>query len=50
MKLEQKAEPLELILPRKAVQEIIKLLGDTDDEVSFELTPTRCVSASATSN
>jgi DNA polymerase-3 subunit beta len=38
MKLEQKADPLELILPRKAVQEIIKLLADTDDEVSFELT------------
>ena len=25
-------------MPRKAVQEIIKLLGETDDEVSFELT------------
>ena len=37
MKLEQKAEPLDLILPRKAIQEIVKLLGDTDDEVSFEL-------------
>lgn len=38
MKMAQKSEPLELILPRKAVQEIIKLLGDTEDEVSFELT------------
>jgi DNA polymerase-3 subunit beta len=38
MKLAQKAEPLELILPRKAVQEIVKLLGDNEDEVSFELT------------
>ena len=39
MKLEQKADPLDLILPRKAVQEIVKLLADTDDEVSIELTP-----------
>ena len=37
MKLEQKAEALDLILPRKAIQEIVKLLGDSDDEVSFEL-------------
>ena len=27
----------EVILPRKAVLELIKLLGDTDDEVDFEL-------------
>ncbi len=38
MKLAQKVELLELILPRKAIQEIVKLLVDTDDEVSFELT------------
>jgi DNA polymerase-3 subunit beta len=37
MKLEQKAEAIDLILPRKAIQEIVKLLGDTDEEVSFEL-------------
>jgi len=37
MTLEQTVEPLELILPRKAVQEIVKLLGDNDEEVSFEL-------------
>ena len=38
MKLAQKVEPLELILPRKAIQEIVKLLADTDDVASFELT------------
>ena len=41
MTLAQKAEPLELILPRKAVQELIKLLGDGDDNVTLELAPTQ---------
>lgn len=38
MQLPAKAEALEVILPRKAVQEIVKLLGDSDDEASLELT------------
>src|SRR3972149_1973329 len=36
-KLQQKADLQEGILPRKAVQEIVKLLNDSDDEVSVEL-------------
>jgi len=36
-KLQQKADLQEVILPRKAVQEIVKLLNDSDDEVSVEL-------------
>lgn len=39
MKIQQKTDPLEVILPRKAVQELIKLLNDNDDEVVIELTP-----------
>jgi DNA polymerase III subunit beta len=38
MKLQQKTEPQEVIMPRKAVQELIKLLNDNDDEVAIELT------------
>ncbi len=38
IKLTQKAEFQEVILPRKTVQELIKLLSDTDDEVSVEFT------------
>jgi DNA polymerase-3 subunit beta len=37
MKLRQKAESHEVILPRKAVQELVKLLNDTEDEVSVEI-------------
>jgi DNA polymerase-3 subunit beta len=37
MKLSQTVEPLEVILPRKAVQELVKLLGDSDHDVSIEL-------------
>ena len=39
MKLAKAVEPLEVILPRKAVQELIKLLSDGDDEVNIELSP-----------
>jgi DNA polymerase-3 subunit beta len=39
MKLSQSAEPLEVILPRKAVQELIKLLNDSDDDLAVELSP-----------
>jgi DNA polymerase-3 subunit beta len=35
------AEPLEVILPRKAVQELVKLLGDTEEEVKLDLTATQ---------
>ena len=38
MKLQQKTEPQEVIMPRKAVQELIKLLNDNDEEVAIELT------------
>lgn len=38
IKMQERKEPQELILPRKAIQELIKLLKDTDDEVSIELT------------
>ncbi len=41
MKLSQTVEPLEVILPRKAVQELVKLLGDSDDDVSIELAATQ---------
>ncbi len=41
MKLSKTADPLEVILPRKAVQELIKLLNDSDDDVSVELSPTQ---------
>jgi len=35
------AGALEVILPRKAVQELVKLLGDTEEDLSLELTPTQ---------
>lgn len=38
MKLQQKTETQEVIMPRKAVQELIKLLNDNDEEVAIELT------------
>ena len=41
MKLQQKTEPQEVIMPRKAVQELIKLLNDNDEEVAIELTPSQ---------
>ena len=41
MKLSQAVDPLEVILPRKAVQELVKLLNDSDDDVSVELAPTQ---------
>jgi DNA polymerase III subunit beta len=41
MKLQQKTEPQEVIMPRKAVQELIKLLNDNEDEVAIELTPSQ---------
>ena len=40
-KLQQKSELQEVILPRKAVQEIVKLLNDSDEEVSVELAPSQ---------
>lgn len=39
--LEQKSELQEVILPRKAVQELVKLLSDSDDEVNIELAPSQ---------
>lgn len=41
IKLPQKTEPQEVIMPRKAVQELIKLLNDNDEEVAIELTPSQ---------
>jgi DNA polymerase-3 subunit beta len=41
MKLSQPVDALEVILPRKAVQELVKLLNDSDDEVSVELAQTQ---------
>ncbi len=41
MKLQQKAEAHEVIMPRKAVQELIKLLNDNEEEVVIELTPSQ---------
>ena len=38
LKQQQKSESQELILPRKAVQELVKLLTDTDNDVDIELT------------
>ena len=38
IKMQEKKELLEVILPRKAIQEIVKLLKDNEDEVSIELT------------
>lgn len=38
IKLQQKVIAHEIILPRKAVQELIKLLSDSEDEVSAEFT------------
>lgn len=38
-KLRQKSDLQEVILPRKAVQEIVKLLNDSEEEVSVELAP-----------
>lgn len=39
--LEQKSELQEVILPRKAVQELVKLLSDSEDEVNVELAPSQ---------
>ncbi len=40
--LEKKAPShQEIILPRKAVQEIVKLLGETDDKVGLNISPTQ---------
>ena len=39
--LEQKSELQEVILPRKAVQELVKLLSDSEDEVNVELSPSQ---------
>lgn len=39
--LQQKSELQEVILPRKAVQELVKLLSDSDDEVNVELAPSQ---------
>jgi len=35
--LEGTHEPMEVILPRKAIIELVKLLGDNDDEVTIDL-------------
>ena len=40
-KLQQKADLQEVILPRKAVQEVVKLLNDSDEEVGVELAPSQ---------
>ena len=40
-KLQQKSDLQEVILPRKAVQEIVKLLNDSEEEVSVELGPSQ---------
>ena len=40
-KLQQKSDLQEVILPRKAVQEIVKLLNDSDEEISVELAPSQ---------
>ena len=40
-KLQQKSDLQEVILPRKAVQEIVKLLNDSEEEVSVELAPSQ---------
>lgn len=37
--LKKRGEAREVILPRKAVQELVKLLNDVEDEVSMELAP-----------
>lgn len=37
--LQQKSELQEVILPRKAVQELVKLLGDSDEDANVELAP-----------
>ena len=39
--LPQTVEPLEVILPRKTVQELIKLLADVEDQVALDLTPSQ---------
>lgn len=39
--LQQESDLQEVILPRKAVQEIVKLLNDSDEEVSVEITPSQ---------
>ena len=41
--LQEKVEPHEVILPRKTVQELIKLIADVDDEVSIELTASQVI-------
>ena len=40
-KLQQKSDLQEVILPRKAVQEIVKLLNDSEEEISVELAPSQ---------
>lgn len=39
--LEQESELREVILPRKAVQELVKLLNDSEDEVNVDLAPSQ---------
>ena len=41
MNLQQKNETQEVIMPRKAVQELIKLSNDNDEEVAIELSPSQ---------
>lgn len=38
VKLREKVESLDVILPRKTIQELVKLLADTDDEVVIDFT------------
>jgi len=39
--LEKKAPRQEVILPRKAIQEIVKLLTDTEDKIGLAISPTQ---------
>lgn len=41
MQLSESVESLEVILPRKAVQELVKLLNENDEDVSVELAATQ---------
>lgn len=41
MQLSESVDSLEVILPRKAVQELVKLLNETDEDVSVELAATQ---------
>lgn len=43
IKLQHRSEPHEAILPRKAVQELVKLLMDAEEEVIIELSPNNVV-------